>query len=489
MNPFRLLIVLLCFAYTGQAQVNKIWSLQDCVQYALENNLDIRKSSLEYNKAGLNAKRAQLAAYPIVSASTNVGTQFGRSVDPTTNLFTNTQLVQQGYTLNISVPVYTFGQIKSTFRSAVYAKQAAASDVEIAGNEILLNVVSRYLEILVNKEQLNLAALQIDQSIKQLEITKVKVEAGALSDLSIVETEAQLSRDSSGYITAKNNLQQSVLQLKSLLNLNAGDFFDISTPPVEHIPVASLVDLDPVTIYEAAKNINPNLTASKTRIKAASEAFKAARATLYPTIAFFSSLGTNFASGGKVANGISFGGYSQVTGLEPIITVGNDKYYVQEPIFKVSQRNRRFGEFWQGYGPQLGNNFRHSYGISVNVKIFNGGEARIGMERARLDLQFAEYASEQTDKALRQQIYETYNGATAALQRYNSCKRATAASKKAYDYSLKRFEVGLLNTLELITSQNNFLKASIEELSARFEYIFKIKTLEFLKGNRLDFEH
>ena len=183
--------------------------------------------------------------------------------------------------------------------------------------------------------------------------------------------------------------------------------------------------------------------------------------------------------------GASFLGYNPITGSEPIITISNVNYYVQNPVFKVTQTTRSFTQLWDGWGKQLNNNFGQNVGVSLSIPIFNNFSARTNYQEAKLNLQAAQLQKTQSDLTLRQNIYTAYSNAVTALQKFNAGKKTVESAQKAYDFALKRYDVGLLSSLDLITNQNNLLKAKVQQLNNQYDYVFKMKLLEFYKGKGL----
>jgi outer membrane protein len=206
---------------------------------------------------------------------------------------------------------------------------------------------------------------------------------------------------------------------------------------------------------------------------------------MYPSLAVGGGLGTNFSSPNKKITGATFGGYKAADPLGPIVTIGSNNYGLQSPDIQFIQSKKSFGDIWTGWGTQVDNNFRQNVGFTISVPIANGGVARLGYERAKLDLRNLELTREQTDQKLKNDIYQAYYNGLAALQRFNANKTTLATTQKVYDFAQRRYDLGLLSTFDLITSQNNLAKAKLDLVYAQFDYVFKLKVLEFYKGQGL----
>ena len=467
-------------AYSQRASDN--WDLRHCIEHAIQYNISILQADIQARIAALQAKQAKYNLYPNVSGSTSTGVRFGRSIDPTTNAFATSQFLYQNFGITAGVQLYNYGRLKNSELVAGFNAKAALADLDKAKNDISFNVATYYLQVLAAKEQVQISEVQIQQTNNQFDITRKRVDAGVLPELSMAEIEAQLASDSSNYYTAKGNYESTVLSLRALLNLDTDVLFGIETPAVDQIPVESFADLQPEVVYELAMSYQPQQKADAFRIQSAKTNIKVSQAQLYPTISLGGNLSTNFSNSFKQTTGGSFLGYSPITGSESIVNLNNVNYYVQNPVFKITQSNRSFGQLWNGWGKQLDNNFGQNVGISISIPIYSNSQARTSIKLAQLNLQSAEAQKKQSDLTLRQNIYTAYTNAVTALQKFNAGKRTVESSQKAYDFAVKRYEVGLLSSLDLITNQNNLLKAKLQHLTDQYDYIFKMKLLEFYKG-------
>lgn len=482
----RYTLLLFFSIFTTAAFSQDKWGLRRSVEYAWQNNLNIKQQEIQAALAGVSEKQAKNSVYPNANFSTNAGVQFGRSVDPTTNQFTTTQLLFQQYSLNTDITIFNWHRVKNNTRAAQLDTKAAVANVEKTKNDIALSVATQYLQALLNTEQVAIVQVQFEQTKNQLKATRLRVNAGALPELNATELEAQLARDSTAIINAKATADISILQLKALLNLDAAAPFELDIPPVEKIPLEKIADLQPEYVYQMALQNQPAQKVNMLRLQSSQMNVKVAKGSLYPVISAFAGLGSNFANPFKKVTNVSFAGYGNPDPTTGAVTIGNTQYFIQQPQFTVTQGQKSFGELWKGYGTQVEQNFRQNIGISVMVPIFNnGGASRAAYERSKLNVKSAELTIQQADQQLKQDIYQSYTNALSAWQRYNATEVTLAASQKTYDFSLKRFDVGLLGTFELLINQNNLTTAKLNRLVAQYEYVFRMKVLEFYKGQGL----
>ncbi|RXK59735.1 TolC family protein [Lacibacter luteus] len=484
MKKTLLTILSSIFLLTGtRLLAQEKWDLVRCVDYAIANNISVRQADVQARISNLTYEQNKLSRYPNANFSTSTGTNFGRAVNPTTNLFETTTLLFQNYGLNANVLLYNWNSVKNGILSAKYNLEASKASVESAKNDIALSVATTFLQALLAKEQARIAQVQMQQTRARLVDTRKRVDAGSLPELNALELESQYAADSATYINASTTAQQTLLTLKATLNLDAAQPFDISEPPVSLIPVESIGDLQPDVVYNLALQTQPKQKVNDLRIKGIEANIKSVRGQLYPSISAFGGLSTRF--GSSNVNTIILPGTYGTQPLGPRVNVNGTNYPVEFYGYDVIQSKKNLGQMWTGWGNQLNENFSQNIGIQISVPIFNGASVRTNYNRSKLDLVNAKLVKEQADMQLKNDIYQAYNAAVNALQRYNASKKTLEVSERASVLAQKRYEAGLLQTIELITNQNNLFRARIQNLADQFDYVFRMKVLEFYKGQGL----
>lgn len=470
------------FVQSAVAQAGGNWDLQKCVEYALKNNISVRQTDLQSNFSQLTLKQNKAGQLPSLNFSNSVGYRLGRSENPTTGVFEDKNFLNIGTQLQSQVTLFNWFTIKNSIEASRLSWEADKEQTKKVQNDIALNVAVAYLQILLSREQVNLVKVQAGQSKSQLDITRRRVDAGSLPELNAAELEAQLARDSSNLVSAEGSVQQFILQMKALLNLDAATPFDIMVPPVGLIPIEPLAELQPEAVYASAIANLPQQKVNELRLKSALKNVLAARGGMYPVISAFGSLFSNAISFKRAIYEQVVAGYSVNAGLRA--NVGGTFYPVEIP--QVIDGTNVIGYFKPGkLNKQLSNNFGQNIGIGLSIPILNGRQARTGWDRSKLQVKQWELTKEQDNMTLKQDIYKAYYDAVTSLQKFNANKKTVETSQKAYDYSQKRYELALLSTLELITSQNNLQRAKIDMLYAQYDYVFKMKLLEFYKGQGL----
>ncbi len=471
----RVGFIFFSLAIYADASAQQAWDLKQCVDYAFIHNISVRQADLQTRYAQLNLQQSKWAQYPNASFSANTGYSSGRNQDPTTFSLITTGYVFNNYSLQSSVDLFNWFAKKNNILANDLQVQAAQAGFEKAKNDVALNIAVGYLQVLLAREQVSLAREKVSLSAAQLESTRKQVDAGKLPELNAANLESQLATDSSTLISAETNAVQLLLQLKVLLNLDAGTPFDIVTPPVDRIPIENLASLQPEAVYSLAVQNMPQQKADELKLQSAQRSVQVTRANMHPDISLFGSLGTTYNNRAREIKSSA-----QVNSPIGTVTVGGTPYQVYPtlPFY-----NYTYGNI--SYFDQLNQNFRQSIGLNISVPILNGGNLRTAWLRSRLNVTQAELTKEQNSFTLKQDIYKAYNDAVAAVQKFNAAGKTSDAARKAYNYASKRYDLGLLSSYDLITAENNLQQARSQQLFDQYDYVFKMKLLEFYKGQGL----
>ncbi|MEO5891645.1 MAG: TolC family protein [Ferruginibacter sp.] len=464
------LIAVVALCNTVKAQ--DTWDLRKIVDYAMANNITVKQANVQASITGLQYKQSRLGQYPSASFSGNTSYNSGRNQDASFNLVTQSY-VGAGAQLQTSADIFNWYSKKNTMLANQWQSEAAKASADKLKNDIALSVANDYLQILLAKEQEKIAQVQLQQTQAQLNYTRKLVNAGSLPELNASELEAQEARDSANFIGAKGNVVQTILVLKSHMNIDAAAPFEVAVPPVELIPIEKIADLQPDAVYALAIVNLPQQRVNDFNLKAARKSAEAARGSMYPTISAFGSLATGFNS---ISNEIT--GFSQGIDTIGIVNVGGLPYSVITPSV-----NPKFSK--STFFNQFDQNLRKSIGLGISIPIFNGSSLRINWERSKLNIKNIELQQELDNQQIKQDIYQAYNSATVALEKFNSSEKSVAASQRTYDFAQKRYTVGMLSTFELITNQNNLFRAKLENVLNQYDYVFKMKVLEFYRGQGL----
>jgi outer membrane protein len=467
-----ILLAVVAFLSFNTASAQQKWNLKTIVEYAMTNNLGVKQGELQAKFAALTHHQSKLSQYPSANFNANTSLNSGSNQDPTTFSRITQTYLSAGLQLQTSAEIFNFYSKKNLILANEWEFKAAVVNVGKIKNDIALSAANAYLQILLSIEQEKVTLVQLEQTKAQLSNTRKQVDAGALPELNALQLEAQLAQDSVNYISARGNTIQTILSLKSFMNIDAAAPFEVDVPPVESIPVEPIAELQPEYVFTQAMANQPQQLYNEYRIKAAEKNSRSARASMYPTFGAFASLGSGYNNKAR-----------QITAAEPVflpfgnVSVGGTTYevYPLQPFNNYTYSKRALPG-------QLSDNFRQSIGLSASVPLFNGGNLRTAYERSKLNISSLQLQKEQDNQKLKQDIYAAYNAAVVALEKFTASQKAVSSAEQTYLFAGKRFNVGMLSTFDLITTQNNVLRAKLEYTINRFDYVFKMKVLEFYKG-------
>ncbi|MBL7923119.1 MAG: TolC family protein [Bacteroidia bacterium] len=451
----------------------KAWTLRECVDYALEHNITVKQNEITTDLNHLAVTQNKFALLPTLNASVGRNWNFGRTIDPFTNQFTTQQVESDNWSLSSNVTLFSGFQLRNTLRQSQLNYLAGKSDLDKIRNDISLNVISAYLQVLYTKEQLKVADARVEQARQQRDRVKRMVEAGTMVQGNFLDAESQLSNEELSKVTAENQLANARLSLTQLLQLESPDGFDVQDPGAQ-VPDAAVAALQPSQIYELALKSLPEIKAADTRISSAEKGLSIAKGGFYPRLTMFGQLSSFYSSSSKKVSSVDFNGFQP----DGSVTSGGDT--VLSPSFSTTLADNP-------YRDQLDNNYNKAFGITLSIPIFNGLNTQTGVRRAKLNLQSAKYSAQLTRNQVYQSIQQAHTDALAARKRFDATGRTLSAFEEAYGYAEKRFNAGLINSLEFLTATNNVTRTKVELLQAKYDYIFRLKVLDFYAGNPLTF--
>jgi outer membrane protein len=472
MNKLFCCCLLLAATMVNAQETGDKWDLRRCVEHAMTNNISVKQADIQARLEKLQANQTKMSLYPTLNGQTQIGYSHGLNENPTTGTLESTDFVSGSISLSSGYTLFNWNVRKNNIAAATLSLKAQELNVDKAKNDIALNAANAFLQIMLRREQARLTEVQLKQTEAQLLNTRKLVDAGSQPELNAIQLEAQMARDSSNYLQAVAATQQAIINLKAVLNIDMATPFDIIAPPIELIPVENITDLQPEVVYNLAIANQPQQKVTALQLQAAQKRVLSARGAMYPSVSIGGGLNSRFVNRAKTV--------ASVTQLPDAptgtyVNVGANRYDVFSQRFAATLKNITITD-------QLNRNFGQNVGLSINMPIFNGHSARTNWERSKLNVKGLELQNEQELQTLKANIYNVYQDAFSAMQKYNASKRNVEASQKALDFAKKRYDIGLLGTLDYITTQNNLFRAKVEEVSNQYEYIFRLKVLEFYKG-------
>ena len=460
--------ILFLFSFSTVSQ--NTWTLEDCVDYALENNLDIQKQirAVESNKATL--LQSGLNMLPNLNFNATNIWNTGQTIDQYTNTFANNTVRSNNFSISTNLMIFNGMQKFNILKQNKIELMASNLDLDVLKNDISLAVAGYYLDILFNKEILDVATGQLAITAEQVERVRKMVEAGASAQGDLLNIQAQASAEELQMIEARNRLNISYLSLQQLIDLTVSRDFDIEKPLLKEVAApADLVSAE--VIYGHAVSTRPEIKSAELRVESAQKGLSIARGAQSPSLSF----------GGSYATGYSGAAQEVVPGSGvlkeiPMGITQNTRDTVLGYQYDYTYRTKSFGSQWDA-------NDNVSLGFNLYIPIFNGWQVRSSISQAKIQRHVAELNLEQQKRGLNKLIQQAYADAVASLQKYNSSSQQVSAQEESFKYTEQKFDVGLVTSYDYNNSKKELTRAQSELLQAKYDFIFKTTILDFYMGN------
>lgn len=466
---FFVLILLLSSIGFNQLAAQEIWSLERCVNYALEHSLDIQNAKIQVEQQLLNNKDAKYAQYPSVNGSFGLNQNLGNAIDPTLNTFQNS-FTSNTFGINTSVPIYNHFKLKNRISQSKLILDAVESEAKATANDLALNVALAYLNVLFAKENLKVAQNQLELNQSQLKQINILIDAGSNPRGERLDVEAQIAMSEGDIITRENEYDINLLSLKQLLLLDPNIDMVVETPEIPMPDLDIAVNTNFNNIYEQALKTQPLVDAYNARLKSALLEVDIVKADLYPSVFFGLGMNTQYSSLAPDPNGAF---RDVASGPYPLI--------INNLLSTVIQPGRELLDT-KPYFNQLGDNIGTGLGISANIPIFNGFRARTNIERAKLNIANVENQAETYRQQLKADIQNSIANGRAAQKTLEARQKTAASMELAMSNAEKRYRVGAMNTYEFIIAKNQLQEAQTQVIIAKYDYIFKLKVIDFYLG-------
>ena len=469
-RSFLSLIVMLVCNITIQAQSKK-WTLEECVTYAIQNNISIKQSELDSKMALIDKKSAVGRFLPSLNASASHSWNIGLNQDITTGLLQNktTQFTSAG--ANVGIDIYKGLQNLNTLRKANLSIVAAKYQLVKMQEDVALNVANAFLQVLFNKENLKVQKEQLRINEKQYARSEELVKAGSIPRGDLLDVKATLALNNQNVITAENSLLISKLSLSHLLQLKDFENFDV-VDDTDVKDANNIMAQTPSAIYEKAFEGRTELKIARTNLEIAEKNVAIAKGAFQPTLQGFYSFNSRVAYSDRVTGVIP--STSNPTSIVGFVE-GTNQNVLSPNFTRVLGNPAPFFD-------QFNTNKGQSFGMQLSVPVFNGFSARNNVERSKVSLERSKIAVEQQNLDLQRNVYTAFADAKGALNAYESSVAALEARQGAYNYATEKYSVGLMNSFDFNQSQTLLTNAQSEVLRTKYDYIFKIKILEFYFG-------
>ena len=423
----------------AQAQ-ERVWTLPQCIDHALENNLSVKRSGLNVEQREIDLNTAENNRLPSVSGSAGQNFSFGRGLTAD-NTYANTNTTNTSFSVGAQVPVFNGFQIKHNIELSKLNLAAATADLEKAKDDIRVAVAQAYVQILYNMEILDVARSQIEiDSLQVVRLTEM-AENGMVASADVSAQEATLAQSRVSATQAENNVALAILDLTQLLELPSPEGFHIARPSVEGLETVML--MDPEAIYAEAVQFKPAVKAEEIRLDQALKSIDLAKDSFLPSLSLSGGLGTN--------------------------------YYTSSGFPSA------------GFSSQLKNNFSQYIGLNLSVPIFSHFSNRNQVRNARLQYSNQEIMLDNSKKTLYKEIQQAYYNAVGSQAKYRSSQVAATSAEDAFELAQAKYENGKSGITEFNEAKGRYMSAASNLVQARYEYLYQSKILDFYRGRDLEF--
>lgn len=459
--------------YSQQVQLPNSWTLLECVDYALVNNVQIQTSLLQTELTKNNLEGSKWNYAPDLSLFNSTGWNFGLNIDPVTNIPTRNDRFTSSLSLNSNWVLFDGGRKYNSIARNNHDYLAALYDLEAMKNDITLNVTSAYLQIMLNEEILGIAIEQEGISKLQVGQTKKLVDAGSAPRGDLLQFEAQLARDEQNTVASRNTVLIGKLQLANLLLLPEPEKFETSQPEPE-LPEAGWLAYQPGQVYVAALDNQPSIKAAEERISSSEESVDLSQGGYMPTISLQGRINTIYSDAIVQAADTR-----EVTFPTAIYDAGGNV------IFVPTTQTIPDGFELKDFNNQFADNMSQYVGFNVSVPLFNQMQVKNNVQNAKIQFQISQLQLEQEKNQLKQIIYQAHADAKASYNSYLAAEKSVDASRESFNYANERFNLGAINQFDFETAKNSLAVAQSEMLRTKYDYIFKLKVLEFYLTNEI----
>lgn len=452
---------------------SETWNLPQCIEYGIENNINIQQSNLTVKSSENNYIQSKIARYPTVNASATQGLSFGRSINPFSNSFVEERILSNNFGIFASWTVFNGFQQQNTIQSNQLTLEANKLSVQQSEYDVSLNIALAYLNILLAQELLDASQHQVEATTEQLERTQKLYDAGAVAINEVVDLEAQLANERLNIVTSENDVRLATLNLMQLMNYPASESFEVQGVEIDDFE-ASPYPESSEEIYNTAVTTLPGVLSAEKNVEVSEKNVEIAEGGVYPTV----TLEGNLTSGYSSAQSL----FDQQTTLETVQigTVDGTNQTVSAIVPNTTTTAQDYP-----FDSQINDNFSQSLTLRVQIPIFNGRQVKTNIANSKISVDNARLTAENTRIQLRQDIEQAYNNTIAAANTYNAQKSQVDALELALVTAQKRLDAGAGNIVEFNVAKNNLNAATSRLIRAKYDYLFRTKVLDFYQNKPL----
>lgn len=456
----------------ANAQSPVALSLKQCVEAAINNNLQVRQAGYQAEADKVSYDQARGNQLPYFGGSINHGINQGRSIDPFTNSYVTQNINFANYNINTSVVLWNGSAIQNNIKQTELGYKASQMDWQQAKDNITITVILAYLQVLSAQEQLVISKNQVEVSRNQVSRLEILNNSGAIAPSVLYDLRGQFSSDELGVINAKNTLESAKINLAQLMNVTYNSQMQLEPISIDNTPV--LYDGTADNIYTTATQQLAIVKAAEFRHQSAQKRVLTAKGQLLPTLSFNGGFGTNYSSLASTQQLIST---NDVT-TKDYVNVSGTKYNVLSPQNNYQSQKISYGDQWK-------NNFNSALSIGLQVPILNGLQAKSRVKQAQIAEKRTSFESQTVKTQLRQLVDQAYVNMTSAFERFQVLQRQTDDLAKSFKAAEVRFNAGVNTSVDYLVAKNALDRATSNFVNAKYDYVLRSKVLDFYQGKQL----
>lgn len=433
----------LCVSPAFAQDTAKQWSLEECIRYAIEHNIDLKQKEQEQESRKVDLHTSKYSWLPSLNANMGQSFQFGRSTTKS-GVIVDQNAANSTLGINLDMPIFDGLKIPNDIAARKLDLKASIESLNKAKEDLAINIASFYLQVLYNKELLKIAELQVSLDNEQVAKTEALVNAGKVPLSQLYDIKAQLAKDEVTLTESQNNVNLALLDLAQSLELERSDkTFDVENPALKDAVEENMSSIvPPENIFDHAVTFKPQIKEQEYLLESQKKMLKVAQSGYYPKL----NLGASYSNG----------------------------YY----------HSTAGGEFadTRSFGEQFKQNGQKIVGLSLSIPLFNRFQVRNNVRSARINIINNQLKMENTKKTLYKEIQQAYYNATAAQEKYTASDKSVDATQEAFKYAEERYNAGKSTVFEFNEAKTKYAQSLAEQAQAKYNFIFRAKILDFYNG-------
>ncbi len=450
----------------------KFWTLEECINYALERNISINQKKLSNQIEEINLKQDKAQRAPSVNASGSQSLNFGRSVDPYTNIYTSSNFASNNFAVNANWSIFSGLQTKNTIEKTKIDLQSGNLDLQETQNNIIISISQAYLQILYSYEQVENAKNKLISTQAQVRRTESLFRVGEVPEGTLFQIKAQEASDQYSLVNSENQLDMAKISLMQFMELPVEDQFDVVQPEYNDSILAFTILQDSEEIFSNALNTLPEIESAKLKIISAEQSLKIAKGANYPRLSLSAGLNSGYSNNRNLFDRETTTEERQIGYLQSDPT---ELVMAQQNVTSITNLNYPFGQ-------QLADNFSQSLRLNLTIPIYSNRQVKSNVDRSKINIETARLNAQNTSNQLRKKIEQAYNDMIAAAKNHEAAKEQVKNLGRSFKDTNRKFELGMISATDFIVEQNQYFDSESNLNRAKYQFIFTQKILDFYQG-------